>query len=954
MRGDKTAMSIIRVVGVAALAGLAVVIGACSSANPSNLGDCHDGVAGCSCDQSGQTAACGTELSQTETTVTCSMGKSTCNGKTWSVCAGDHIETKSKPGQQLTAGGLTTLGQTVPCSNLCDPNECHSYQDGPNDVDAAGVSVTDAGLQLTQGDGGGGGPCTGLKCNVANCGVGKTTSISGFVYDPASANPLYNVYVYVPLDATGKIASLPTGASQIQCSNQTTISAVTVTQTAVDGSFTLTGVPSGVNIPLVMQSGQWRREIMLKSSAVTQCVNNTISTSSCVSAISTANCALRLPKNHTDGYDWNNGLYDFADVPQLAIVTGNADPFECLLLKMGIDPLEFGSTTSNSTRRIHFFESPDDPGTVLASTYGNRVTGDQLWNTNSILKNYAAILLPCEGAAVDKMNNPKTGVPKTSKPPGTGVNPYSNLIGYTNNGGRVFATHYSYVWLEYPGYFSYVSGDNWSAVATWDHAYNSGTSTMNTSTYATQDPLPATIDQSFTKGAAFAQWLLDVGASSTLGTLNLHEARHDVVTLGTTTQDWSVANDSASGVTPTSYNPSFTYNTPYPALPANQYGRVVFSDFHVSSNALANTNLQSQCTANSDCGFTQTCNGYVASTPGNCTEPCYTANDCANTSYTCSGATLGTCGMKACTKKNQCGGGNCGTNGICQCTANSQCQSGVCSAGVCKATSCGGTCGGAEACNGGTTGTCTKSCATSSDCGGGELCVDSAHKICSGGTCSCTGCLNSTQCSSKLGGSTCGGVGPTTYGTCSPGMPNNPPSNSNGWFPYACANQPMIAQEQALEFMFFDLTSCVAPDNGLPPGPPPYKSATFTQDFTGTCPSGQSIAWREFDWQADIPSGTNIVFAAQSGPNTSGLLNASPVSLATATASTNLPSYDAAIIDTATGGTTTGTGPFNKASPPIRSDTLLRITITMNPDTNGTITPTLKSWKVQYDCTASQ
>jgi hypothetical protein len=933
---------------------IAVALGiACSSTPPANLGDCHDGVAGCGCDQPNQTAACGTEISQTESTVTCSIGKSTCDGKTWSVCAGDHVETKSKPGQGLTAGGLTTLGQIVPCSNLCDPNECHSYQDGPSDVDASGVSQTDAGITLTQGDGGGGGPCTGLKCNVVNCGQGKTTSISGFVYDPANANPLYNIYVYVPIDPTGKVAALTTGASQNQCSNQTTISAVTVAQTAVDGSFTLTGVPTGVNIPLVMQSGQWRREIMLKSSAVTQCVNNTISTSSCVGAISSANCALRLPKNHTDGYDWNNGQYDFADMPQLAIVTGNADPFECLLLKMGIDPLEFGSTTMNATRRVHFFESPDDPGTVLASTFGNRVTGDQLWNTNAILKNYAAILLPCEGAAVDKMNG-KSGVPKTSKLPGNGINPYSNLITYANAGGRVFATHYSYVWLEYPGYFNYVAGDNWAAVATWDHAYANGS--MNVSTYGTQDPLPATIDQSFAKGAAFAQWLLDVGASSSLGTLNLHEARHDVVTLGATTQDWSVANDTASGVTPASFNPNFTFNTPYPAIPANQYGRVVFSDFHVSTSALTNTNKQSSCTADIDCGFAQTCNGYKPKTPGTCTEPCYTSNDCANTSYTCQGGVLGTCGMKACTKNNQCGGGTC-TNSVCHCAANSECESGVCSAGVCTASSCttANKCGGAEACNGSATkGACTKSCLQNTDCGGGEICVDASQNQCNGGPCTCTGCLTSNQCTSKIGNSSCNGVLPAQNGACSPVIPANAPANSNGWFPYMCANEPLIAQEQALEFMFFDLTSCVAPDNGLPPGPPPYKQAIFTQDFTGQCPLGQSIAWREFDWQADVPAGTSIAFAAQSGPNASGLLNATPVSLATTTTSTSLPAYDAAIIDTATGGTTTGTGPFNKASPPIRSDALLRVTITMNPDTNGTITPVLKSWKVQYDCTASQ
>jgi hypothetical protein len=30
------------------------------------------------------------------------------------------------------------------------------------------------------------------------------------------------------------------------------------------------------------------------------------------------------------------------------------------------------------------------------------------------------------------------------------------------------------------------------------------------------------------------------------------------------------------------------------------------------------------------------------------------------------------------------------------------------------------------------------------------------------------------------------------------------------------------------------------------------------------------------------------------------------------------------------------------------------VTITMNPDSSGTITPVLISWKVQYDCSASQ
>ncbi|HEX4512910.1 MAG TPA: hypothetical protein VH054_05220, partial [Polyangiaceae bacterium] len=71
-----TSMSFTRVFGVSVAACVAIVIGACSSgSSPTNLGDCHDGVAGCACDAPGQTAACGTEISQTESTVTCSMGK---------------------------------------------------------------------------------------------------------------------------------------------------------------------------------------------------------------------------------------------------------------------------------------------------------------------------------------------------------------------------------------------------------------------------------------------------------------------------------------------------------------------------------------------------------------------------------------------------------------------------------------------------------------------------------------------------------------------------------------------------------------------------------------------------------------------------------------------------------------------------------------------------------------
>lgn len=220
----------------------------------------------------------------------------------------------------------------------------------------------------------------------------------------------------------------------------------------------------------------------------------------------------------------------------------------------GLDPNEFGSVDSNGSRAVHFYESPDNPGTVLAPSFGNRITGDKLWNQSAAngvtpaLANYDVVLLPCEGVALDKQKNVSgsTRVPYTSKLPSSGVDPYKNVITYANTGGRLFFTHYSYVWLQYPGVFGYGSaGDNWSSVATWSHATSGSSPSMSisTSTYATQDPLNATINQGFTKGTNFASWLVNVGASPSLGTIPLHEARHDSKTVGASAQSWMTATD---------------------------------------------------------------------------------------------------------------------------------------------------------------------------------------------------------------------------------------------------------------------------------------------------------------------------------------------------------------------------------------------------------------------------
>jgi hypothetical protein len=213
----------------------------------------------------------------------------------------------------------------------------------------------------------------------------------------------------------------------------------------------------------------------------------------------------------------------------------------------------------------------------------------------------------------------------------------------------------------------------------------------------------------------------------------------------------------------------------------------------------------------------------------------------------------------------------------------------------------------------------------------------------------CGGCASGADCRDTSYTASCDGIPPENYGTCS--------IASGTEFPQSCKQGDLSPQEKALEFMFFDLTACVTPDNLPPPKPVTsanYTPATFVEEFSASCPSQTNVAWREFDWQATIPDGTSIDFSAQSGDTAATLSPEVPVALAHASASTDTgpmrSSYDAALIDTGL----FGAGAFNTASPQVASRTLLRISVTLNPSADKNTAPRLGHWKVQYDCVPAE
>ena len=608
---------------------------------------------------------------------------------------------------------------TDTCNTVIDCGTCASGTCGASSPNQCGSALS----------------CTGLCTQQTVCTGTATTSISGKVFAPNGVDPLYNTLVYVPNSA---VLPFVDGVAVPHCSCGSDVSGTPLvsTATAVDGTFTLTNMPVGTNIPLVIQNGRWRRQFVIPS--VTACTNTALP--------ATGTSQLRMPKTHLEG-----------DIPRMGFVTGALDALECVLRKIGIADTEFSDPSG--TGRVRFYQGDGSPGATYSAT---TPLEDSLWGTQAAIDQYDMVYFACQGAPYPQATAAQQIV-----------------INYANNGGRIFATHYNYTWLDGTAPFS--------GTATW---------TPDAPANFTNDPENGTINQTFPKGLALAQWLKVLYPTSTLGTIQLNTLRNDFSAVVAPSSMWISITDSNYTNVPMHY----TFDTPVGVAAANQCGRVLYDDFHVEDQSFFNQpTFPAECTV-ATMSPQEKMLEFMIFDLGSCVAPpVCTPKTCAEQNTTCGpvgdgcGAILqcgmcpsgqacvagmcsnGGCVPKTCAQQNlACGaqGDGCGNAIQCgACPSGESCNAGVCGNGGCTAKSCatqniscgsiGDGCGNIENCG---------VCPSGEVCGGGANPVPGkcGTPACTAKTCTqqgfncgsaTDGCNNTISCGTCTGNQTCGGGG---------------------------------------------------------------------------------------------------------------------------------------------------------------------------------------------------
>lgn len=231
---------------------------------------------------------------------------------------------------------------------------------------------------------------------------GCDTRLSGVVTAPNGLDPVPGATVFIPRDPGVPPPPLPTEIGCQPCASAQDLMARAQAISGPDGSFTLHGLPAEGPLPVYIQKGMWRRRLSVTPTACRETF--------------LASAEGHLPRSRAEG-----------DLPSIAVAVGDFDAIECVLRHMGVDPREF--TPPTSTGAVHLYENEHlykdrggAPGAVPIS---------QALLDFRALRRYQLLLLNCTDTGAIE---PHLRDPIITK----------NLLRYVQEGGRLYATDWSY------------------------------------------------------------------------------------------------------------------------------------------------------------------------------------------------------------------------------------------------------------------------------------------------------------------------------------------------------------------------------------------------------------------------------------------------------------------------------------------------------------------------------
>ena len=169
----------------------------------------------------------------------------------------------------------------------------------------------------------------------------------------------------------------------------------------------------------------------------------------------------------------------------MAVAAGDHDAIECVLRDLGIDPSEFAASDGPAAVHLYDNQTPGMP------TLPGQLAIPMLLGDRARLLRYQVVFLNCSGTVYSQL---------LLKDPAV----LNNLRDYVAAGGRLYATDWSYDFLqqvpELAPFLCFEDGQSCSI--TTPHNFHAAVAQGGDG-----DPLQASVDQSSPGGRALAAWL---------------------------------------------------------------------------------------------------------------------------------------------------------------------------------------------------------------------------------------------------------------------------------------------------------------------------------------------------------------------------------------------------------------------------------------------------------------